>query len=172
MYHQVDSSLGFTKEFEKKWIRVNLIQTLSFYETNLLKKTHTARLFDKAPDHFSKCWSLKKLFTAKTNHLPDGRGRGQTGLYKNSLNKFFPRKTSLLVHTFMCISRSWLFFRVYKRANALLIKILIQKLSFHKSNHFLTHNLDFWIKLLTIFQTVDLFKKIITAKTPQNFLVQ
>ena len=69
----------------------------------------------------------------------------------------------------MCISRSWLFFRVYKRANALLIKILIQKLSFHKSNHFLTHNLDFWIKLLTIFQTVDLFNKIITAKTLQNF---
>ena len=43
MCHQVDSSLGFTKEFEKNWIRANLNQTLTFYETNLLKKhTHSS----------------------------------------------------------------------------------------------------------------------------------
>ena len=135
------------------------------------KKTHThSSNFRYSSWPFFKLLISKKIIYSKNkNTSRTGGGGGKRAYIKTPWISFFPRKTSLLVHTFMCISRSWLFFRVYKRANALLIKILIQKLSFYKSNHFLTHNLDFWIKLLTIFQTVDLFNKIITAKTLQNF---
>ena len=99
--------------------------------------------------------SKKIIYSKNKNTSRTGGGGGKRAYIKTPWISFFPRKTSLLVHTFMCISRSWLFFRVYKRANALLIKILIQKLSFYKSNHFLTHNLDFWIKLLTILHGSD-----------------
>ena len=81
-------------------------------------------------------------------------------IYKNSLNKFCSQKdfVSRVIHS--CVS-SWLFFRVYKEIRKELNKSEPTLSYVFIRNHFFKHSSTFRYKreLLTIFQTVDLFKK-------------
>ena len=91
-------------------------------------------------------------------------------IYKNYLNKFCSQK-DFLSSSHVHVPSSWLFFRVYKEIRKELNKSEPNSdVTFYKKSFFFS-TFRYQRELLTIFQTVDLFKKNYLQQKHRNFFL-